>query len=50
MMDLYTAHTAEYCQHITRISRNSAIKHAFVTGERVNIDTGTDIEKNKHEK
>lgn len=49
MMDLYTAHTAEYCQHMTSTSRNSAIKQAFVTGERVNIDTGTNFEKNKHE-
>lgn len=49
MMDLYTAHTAEYCQYMTSTSRNSAIKHIFVTDERVNIDTVTNIEKNKHE-
>lgn len=36
-------------QHMTSTSRNSAIKHTFVTGERVNIDAGTNIEKNKHE-
>ena len=43
---LFTAHTAEYCQHLTSTSRNSTRKHAFATGESVNIDRGANIPDN----
>lgn len=46
---VYCTHSAERCQHMTSTSRESAGKPAFVTGESVNIDAGTNINKTNME-
>lgn len=45
MLPVYCTHSAEHCQHTTSTSRESAVKPAFATGESINIDAGTNINK-----